>query len=287
MIVISAGIDDLATERQISEGWSYFVIENELLDMFSCKSEKILKDIALDSFHGKLFKRRFKERYLDFLKLCREYSEKSEISLIAVILQNEMWKNQFIPFTERIIKNAYGKNNITDHEIVSSSQKLTGPLFSLQKLLQNLSSEYSLKIVIDSHTITKNFDELEIEVSNTIGSDTVTAKQLLIRIYNSYRNKCFPNSPTLINRGISVRPDENLFIIQAADIIGNFSLSYIMKKLGKESKTINMKSEIFAEVFGDKFESIDISKDLDISESGEIILKNDGQHVLMFGRYQD
>ena len=76
---IFAGIDDLGTEKQLLEGWSYFIIEKELLDEFSEKSNELLNGIALKSFHGKNYKRRFKDKYLEFLKLCREYSEKSKI----------------------------------------------------------------------------------------------------------------------------------------------------------------------------------------------------------------
>ena len=286
MTEIRAGIDDLRTERQLIEGWAYFVIEKVLLEEFSQKASDLLEGIALNSFHGKNYKRRFKDKYLEFLKLCREYSEKSDISLIAVVLQNEQWKNQYLPFTERVIKNVYGKNDIEDSEIVTSTQKLTAPLFTLQNLTKELSSDLQMKIVVDSHKVTENFDDLQIEVSNSIGSTTMSSKQLLNVVYNGYRKLQFPNSPTLIDNGVSVKPDENSFLIQAADIMGNFSLSYIKKKLGEESKTINEKVEIFSEVFGDKFDDKDFGVDFKISESGEIDLQYDGQQTLKFGRYE-
>lgn len=286
MTEIRAGIDDLGTEQQLLEGWAYFVIEKELLEEFSQKASALLEGIALDSFHGKNYKRRFKEKYLEFLKLCREYSEKSDISSIAVVLQNEKWKNQYLPFTERVIKNVYGKNDIEDSEIVTSTQKLTAPLFTLQNLTKELSSDLQMKIVVDSHKVTENFDELQIEVSNSIGSTTMSSKQLLNVVYNGYRKLQFPNSPNLMDNGVSVKPDENSFLIQAADIMGNFSLSYIKKKLGEESKTINEKAEIFSKVFGDKFDDKDFGADFKISETGEIDLKYDGQQTLKFGRYE-
>jgi len=228
---------------------------------------------------------RFKDKYLEFLRLCREYTEKSKISLIAVVLQNEEWKNQYVPFTERVIKNVYGKNDIDDTVVVSSTQKLTAPLFTLQHLTKSLSPYYKMKVVIDSNNITGNFDELKIEVSNAIASTTMSSKQLLTVIYNEYRKLQFPNSPTLMDNGIYVKPDENSFLIQAADIMGNFSLSYIKKKLGEESKTINEKAEIFSEIFGDKFDDKNFSIDFEIAETREINLKFDGQQTLMFGRY--
>jgi hypothetical protein len=286
MTHIIAGIDDLGTERQLLEGWSYFVIEKDLLDEFSGKANELLVGIALKSFHGKFYKRRFKENYLMLLKLCREYLEISNVSLIAVVLQNKEWKKQFVSFTERVIKNVYSKNDIDDSEIVVSAQKLTTPLFSLQNLTKNLSSDFNLKIIVDSDQLTKNFDDLEIIVSTEIGSTTISSKKILNVIYNGYRKLQFPNSPTLIENGISVKPDENSFLIQAADLMGNFCLSYVNKKLGKESNTINDKAEIFSWVFGDKFDNKDFITDFKISETGEIDLNFDGQQTLKFGKYE-
>lgn len=285
MTLLTAGIDDLGTERQLLEGWSYFVIEKELLDEFSQRANELLNGIALDSFHGKNYKRRFKDKYLQFLKLCREYAEKSKISLLGVVLQNEKWKSQYIPFTERIIKNVYGKNDIADPDLASSAQMLTSPLFTLQHLTKSLSADYGLQIIVDSHNVTQGFGTQTIQVSNSIGSTTMTSNQLLNVIYNGYRKLQYPNSPTLIDNGISVVSDGDSFLIQAADIMGNFSLSYAKRKLGVESNTIIEKAEIFSEVFGDVFDSKDFNTDFEISETGELNLKFDGQQTLLFGRY--
>lgn len=283
--LILAGIDDLATEKQLSEGWSYFVIEKEFLKEFSRKAEKLLTNTKLNSFHGKNYKRRFRDNYLNFLKLCREYTEKSNISILSVILQDENWKNKFIPFTERVIKNVYGNNNINYPEIITSSQKLAAPLFTLQNLTKSFSSDYHIDVSIDCDQITESFDNLNIEISRPLGNIKMTSKKILSIIYNGYRKIQFPNSPILNKNGISVKPDENSYLIQAADIIGNFSLSYIMKKLGKKSITIDAKSEIFSIVFGDKFDDIDLSDVFEVTNSNEIKLKFTGQQVLKFGRY--
>jgi hypothetical protein len=285
MTLLTVGIDDLGTERQLLEGWSYFVIEKELLDEFSIRANELLNGIALDSFHGKNYKRRFKDKYLQFLKLCREYAEKSKISLIGVVLQNEEWKSQYIPFTERIIKNVYGQNGIGNSDLVSSAQMLTSPLFNLQHLTKSLSAEFTLQIIVDSHNVTQGFGMQTIQVSNSIGSTIMTSNQLLNVIYNGYRKLQYPNSPTLIDNGILVISDGDSFLIQAADIMGNFSLSYVKRKLGVESNTIEEKAEIFSEVFGDVFDSKDFKTDFEISETGELNLKFDGQQTLLFGRY--
>jgi hypothetical protein len=285
--LLSVGIDDLATEMQLSEGWTFFLIEKELVNEFSEKAKIILDKICIDSFHGKKYKRRFKTSYLEFLELCREYSEKSSVSLISVVLQDLNWKNQYVPFTKRVIKNVLSNNDINEPEILASSQKLVAPLFSLQAQTNNLSHSFNIEILVDSDSITESFDNLSIELTKPQGSITITSKKLLSFIYNGYRNLQFPNSPTLIKEGISVKPDESSFLIQASDIIGNFCLSYIKKKLGYTSKTINQKAELFSRVFGDKFDDIDLNNVLEITSSNEIKLKFSGQQVLKFGKFED
>lgn len=280
--MLIAGIDDLGTTTQISEGWAYFVIEEELLEQFSVEANGLLTGIALDTFHGKDYKRRFKDKYLEFLKLCRKYSEQSKVSLIAVVLQNQEWKNQYIPFCQRVIRNVYEQNAIKNEELILSAQFLTSPLFTLQNLTKNLSSDIPISIIIDSHKNTSTFNNLELE----IGPVKIKANKLLGTMYNGYRKLQFPNSPELLNDTIKVTKDDNSYAIQAADIIGNFSLSYIQKKLGHSSQTIDDKAEIFSEVFGDKFNHVNLENDIELTETKEIKLKYDGQQTLSFGRYE-
>lgn len=281
--MLIAGIDDLGTTTQISEGWAYFVIESELLEKFSKEAEDLLEGIALETFHGKDYKRRFKDKYLEFLRLCRKYSEESKVSLVSVVLQNQEWKNQYIPFCQRVIKNVYEQNEIKNEELILSAQFLTSPLFTLQNLTKNLSAEIPISIIIDSHKNTATFNDLELE----IGPVKIRANKLLGTMYNGYRKLQFPNSPTLFDDNIKVTKDDNSYVIQAADIIGNFSLSYIQKKLGHSSQTVDDKAEIFGEVFGDKFSHINIANDIELTETKEIKLKFDGQQTLKFGRFEE
>jgi hypothetical protein len=162
---------------------------------------------------------------------------------------------------------------------------LTSPLFTLQHLTKSLSPDYGIQIIVDSHNVTEGFGTQTIQVSNSLGSTTMTSNQLLNVIYNGYRKLQYPNSPTLIDNGVSVVSDGDSFLIQSADIMGNFSLSYAKRKLGVESKTIVEKAEIFSEVLGDVFDSKDFKTDFEISETGELNLKFDGQQKLLFGRY--
>lgn len=64
-------------------------------------------------------------------------------------------------------------------------------------------------------------------------------------------------------------------MIQAADIIGNFSTAIVFKTLGKNSKSNNRKCEVFEEVFNDLIDTTGvlnsvtlIGDDLELKKSG-------------------
>lgn len=281
--MLIAGIDDLGTGSQLSEGGAYFIINDNLSEQFSLEAMQILGNSALKSFHGKDYKRRFEDKYLDFLKLCRIYVEKSDISLIGVVLQNKEWKEQYRLFCERVIRNVYQQNFIHSVEVTDSSIFLSSPLFTLLHLMCNSTNEENLSILIDSHLRTKTFNSSEVEIN----SKKFKADEILSIIFKTYQEELFPNTPLLVKNKIEVVDDKSSFIIQAADIFGNFTLSYILFKLGYTSKTIIEKATIFSNVFGDFFDCVDIKDRIKITLNNEFELTYDGQEKLMFGRYED
>jgi hypothetical protein len=70
-------------------------------------------------------------------------------------------------------------------------------------------------------------------------------------IYCAYRKQRFPTSPNVVKDAIQAVVDESSPLIQAADVVGNFSTAYVFRQLGKQSKANDLKAEIFHSVFGE------------------------------------
>jgi hypothetical protein len=77
--------------------------------------------------------------------------------------------------------------------------------------------------------------------------------------YNGYRKYLFENSPELERNGVAVVDDNKSFLIQAADVFGNFALATLFVKLGVASKPRLKKSEILDTAFGNVLKRTDYS----------------------------
>lgn len=276
-----AAIDDIATGTQVSSGWSYVIIDETLEAEFEEKTRPLLKGNALPKFHGKEYKKRFKQNYIDFMKIIKEYAVNSDQSLIACVLLSQGWKDQFMGFAERLAENPLKLNGIIDGSVIEPMKQLTPSLFSMQNLTKEMGVQNSIQIKVDDHNNTRGFNQ----VSTKVKGLELTGEWFLTRIYNGYRKQQFPNSPVLQDKCIKVVKDEDSMLVQAADIVANFSTAYIYKKLGKTSKAINDKAEIFDEVFGDEFGNQDFFECVELVNESDLKLKIEGQQTLQFGRY--
>lgn len=267
-----AGIDDTGSTNIQSEGWAVFLISEEDKDEFSSKAQHLLSQTKMGAFHGKNFKRRFEVQYKEFLLLIKDYLEKENRSLIACSILNESWKNEYREYCKNLIIKALDGSDINDPGFEKGVIRLAGAFFDFQKLTSDFSGQSALTIEIDKHSVTEDLSNLELVVKGI----TINPLKIISVIYNGNRKTRFPNSPELIENGINILCDEDSFLIQAADIFGNFSLAYSRHILGGQGEGTMRKAEIFEKVFGDLLEPSYIKKNLKL-EGDELILKNDGE----------
>ena len=270
------GIDDIGTMSAKSEGWCYFSIPESLKSEFIDKSKKILSESKLKSFHGKEFKRKKVEYYKDFLCLIKNTLIKSDDTLLACTILSEKWKAEYIGFCTRLIEKSYSSTNINITHLIKTSSKLASPIFTFMRLAEKFKSTCSSIVEIDENSILRNFPGQTI----TAGDQTIDGSIPIYAASEAYRKRVFPNSPVISKSGIFVLRDEDSFFIQAADLFGNFSLSYAFKCLGKESKSNDLKSKIFAEVFKELATPERIVSALEIS-GDDLVLKDDGAFTVM------
>ena len=70
------GIDDVATETQTVDGWSYFLLREKEYNIFMSNTQEIIENSRLKVFHGKRFTKKHYNTYLTFLKKihCRIFN---------------------------------------------------------------------------------------------------------------------------------------------------------------------------------------------------------------------
>ncbi len=284
MTKLIAGLDEIATETQKSDGWCYFCIPQTEYVKFEAEVKTLLSGTTkLTSFHGKKFKTDQAAEYEQFLRIIRKYAENSVPTILSCTLNSEAWKAQYLGFCERVTTNVFTQVGVTNPDLINVCKQLTPGLFSFMRLVNHFGNNNELTIEVDSDSVKEKFPQLD----TIIKGHSFTADFLMTKLYNAYRNIQFANSPILADGGISVLKDQNSLAVQAADVIGNFSTSYVYYKLGNTSNKRILKGQIFEKVFGDKYGAENFSSSIKLVGQNDLEILTDGAFTMEFTAYNE
>lgn len=240
------GIDDIATMSGKCKGWTFISFDSAFHAAFLDEAHAILKKSGLTSFHAKEFKRRKYDYYIQFLDLIKSILKKSE-SFLCYTLLGQDWKDEFCGFCDRVIAGSFSNAGIDNDNLVEASKRIAAPLFTYQRLSNHVLSGGRTSIDIDRDSILDKLSETQLVVDGRKISNQVP----IFAALKAYGCKFFPSAPQVERDRINVLQDEESFLIQAADIFGNFANAIVFQSLGKKSKSNDLKCEAFNQVFGD------------------------------------
>ncbi len=240
------GIDDVGTMNAKCSGWTFVSIEHALLSEFENKATQILQSAKLKSFHGRDFKRKKSDSYIEFLKLIRSMLERGN-GFISCTLLGQDWKAEFETFCEKVVGGSFTKAGVPAGEVTEASKRIAAALFTFQRLASEKVQGGSTLIQIDRHALIDQLGSSKIELRGA----EMSGQLPIVSALRAYGKVQFPNAPEIERDGIAICPDEDSFLVQAADIVGNFSTAFFFKKLGKNSNSNNLKCSVFEKAFGD------------------------------------
>lgn len=269
-----AAVDEVASETQLSEGWTYALLPSSSVAAIDAAVSKC----AVTHFHGKRFKKSQAADYQAFLSAGRHELEQAACGTLTFTLLEKSWKTTFVPFAQRLISGSMGIAGVTDSAACSIAEHLFPGLITLQRLADGLPAS-SIEIEIDSDDVTK---QLGANTSMVKGRAISTAK-LLTTAYNAHRMKQFPSSPALAPGGLRALSDAKSRAIQLADVFGNFALGYAFFHLGGTSKTRAVKAQVFENVFGDLLNPGAVTAAASLVGDNDIQLKHSGALTLRIG----
>ncbi len=247
-LALAAGLDDIATERQLTSGWSFIVLPKAEAAQFGAQAQLLLPS-GVSEFHGKALKYQDAshcQAYENFLSLLRNTAETAPACLLACSLNDQTWHSQLTSFAGRIVASVLATLGVTDSGIVSGAADAAPALFTLLRLLKTPSATVS-SIDIDQNTNTGRFASRTVVVQGR----SVPATGLLSQLIDAYRVQQFPQSPEIDRSGISIVDSSTSFLVQAADALGNFSMNYLIRNLAPTSPGRTKKAQIFDKVFHD------------------------------------
>lgn len=269
-----AGIDEIGSETQVSEGWTYAIFPKASV----MSIDATVSQCATKHFHGKEFEVRQANDYRSLLRAARLELEKSDGALLVFSLLETSWKAKFKGFAERLISGAMRNVGVVDAKAISVAEHLFPGLITIQRLVENLPGK-SIEVEIDSDKIS---EQLGTSVPQVSGCSMPTAK-MLKTAYEAYRQEVFPHSPALVDGGLRVLNDANSRSIQIADVFGNFALNYLFVSLGKTSNRRATKAKIFEDVFGDMLDASQVVLATKLVGNNDIQLKKPGGYTLRIG----
>jgi hypothetical protein len=242
----ATGIDDIATMNGTCSGWTIVSFDCASFSDFEVSAGKILETAKLKSFHGKEFKRKKFDSYVEFLKLIRTTLEAGE-GFVSCTLLGQDWKSEFEKFCDDVIGGSFSSAGIDAESITEASKRIAAPLFTYQRLAAAKCQGGNTLIHIDRHALIDSLNDFVFELEGT----KLSGQLPIIAVLRAYGRSKFPNAPEIDRESIVVCTDESSFLVQAADIIGNFSSALAFRHLGKKSKSNDLKCSAFEQAFGD------------------------------------
>lgn len=106
------GLDEIASETHVSEGWSYALFSTASL----ASIQTAVASCAVKTFHGKKFKTSQTPDYECFLHAVRHELDKPEEAGVVFTLMDSKWKNTLVPFAPKLIQGSFTKAGISDAE---------------------------------------------------------------------------------------------------------------------------------------------------------------------------
>ena len=270
-----AAVDEVASETQLSEGWTYALLpEPSVISI-----DVAVSGCTVKSFHGKKFKKADEGDYRTLLTAVRRELEQTAPSLLVSTLLERSWKNTLVPFAKQLISDGFALAGLTEPTAIRIGEHLFPGLMTLQRLIDGVSAP-RVEIEIDSDDISEKLGLATVQVR---GQSLPVAK-LLTTAYNAYRKKQFPRSPEVAPGGLRAMKDAKSRAIQVADVFGNFTLAYAFVKLGNTSKTRVVKAMVLEDVFGDILDPGLVRKACTLVGDNDIQLNYSGGLTLRIGQ---
>jgi hypothetical protein len=247
-IDLVAGLDDTATEKTVTSGWSFIILPKKEAAQFSAEARKLLPSGKAE-FHAKKFRYRDSTAYSDFLSLLRRTAEGTPGSLLACSLNDQTWDTDFTSFVDRLLAGIFANLGITDRAVAEAAKNAAPSLFTLQRLLN--SSSWTSAVVhlleIDQNATTAVFASKTVNVAR----GSLSGTRLLELLAEAYRKQRFPGSPALAPSAIAIVESSTSLLVQAADVLGNFAMNYLIHNLGPTTPGRTAKARIFESAFQD------------------------------------
>lgn len=257
------GADDFATETQACNGWTFFALPEGRASEFESEGREILSKYKgiVKLFHGKKYHDHEHDAYSEFLNLIRKALEAGACACNSLV--DQQMASQLEGFAKRLIGNSISGGAPQAKDKADAAAAYGPVLFNALRCMAPLGAHRMIRLQIDDDgswpaLVGSKIIELSFTSSHQL---------LLAKAANAYRECTFPEAPSIADYAVETMRDNRSMLIQAADVLGNFSMAHVFVTLGHKSKKRTSKAALLGEVFGDTMASFDFSSHIDLRDN--------------------
>lgn len=265
---VTIGVDEIATETQECSGFTIFCLPDAFVPQFASDARAILSRYPdLHGFHGKKYKQGHEAAYRDFLTLIRRTTSQSLQAGASNVLLSRAAMSDLTQFADRVLTKALDGSGVPTEPALTILRPYAHRVLMLARELRELGPDISATLHIDDGEELKSLAT----VTHSVGTTPIKASVLLKAVYNGYAAAKHTNAPRLGDDAVNVMRDGKSFLIQAADVLGNFSMNHVFVKLGKASKKREAKARLIEEIYGDLIDPLDLSGAIALREEDLVL----------------
>jgi hypothetical protein len=244
---LRCGIDDVATGGGATSGSAFFLLPSVAAVDFSRKAAPLVPP-GRGEFHGCEMQPGEENAYEAFLALTRDFIEQHPYSFTCVLGADRTWNSELSDAVGRVCGKVIRSFGPPDPKLKKRLTKLSAPLWSLARLVRLIGNVVKLELDVDTDSLIGGLGGNTV----TVGTSMVNGVEILAKLSNAYASRYFGDAPRLAANGSTLRilPSQQSFMVQAADVVGNFGLAHASFALGLKTKRRQSKSEVFERVFG-------------------------------------
>lgn len=269
------GIGEFGTATNRGEGWAVVSLADAEAAVLAARAPALLGG-RIAKFHGIEFTREAAAQYRDFLELLKDCCRAGPGAFIACSLNHEAWRAEFTAFADRVLADTLLAAGVPlDEARRAALREVVPPLFTYLRVASQVGGECTASIVLDKCDATADFNEATVAVYG----HPYSLAHLAGVLYRAYRRQRFQRSPQVTRDAVRVCSDDDSFLVQAADVVGNFATAYIFSRLRKKTQAGDLKASIFRDVFADcGIDDFDHAAKFEVS-GHDLRLKHSGAHT--------
>ena len=273
---LHVGIDDTGTGTGTTTGFTFVTMPQAHVPAFEAKTHDLLKLLGRPEFHAKDFgAKKRTPAFVGFLELIRDYALRSlqvrAVTCLYASSKSILLQKEAKSALEAVAKEIGLAEKDSGLAVLDEAMHLAPHVMSIIKHSDWLGPNITIAVEIASGPKTHFVGTTICTIDGVPWDAPGLVRAAMNRIVARRAN----NTPALSLSPIRIVAARNSCLVQAADVFGNFFLSYLRHEHGACSRGVVEKAGIVGDVFKQLLRKAPLSSGLSWKDSGDLVIPED------------